>query len=118
MESKKQIERKIRASLERQGTYTKDLDMCISIVASSYFAMQIAQRDMEGLQNCYVEEIDRYGNNKLVLHPSFKALKDAQESVRKGLRELNLTLSTLTVNINDDFSEMNREQDDIEKGDD
>ncbi len=81
------------------------------MVAGSYYAFLLAQTDIEKLTCSYVEEKTRENNIKLVPHPAFKTLKDSQESVRKGLRELGLTLSTLTV---DDEDELGKLIDDVE----
>ena len=40
------IKEKIRAAMESQGTYTEDLDLCITLCAGSYMAFQIALNDI------------------------------------------------------------------------
>lgn len=62
----------------------------------------------------FIEEISREGNIKLAPHPAYKTLKDSQESVRKSLRELGLTLSTLAVDDNDEMSKLVEEVDSVE----
>lgn len=100
------IKTKIRAALKNQGTYSEDLEICIGMVAGSYYAFLLAQKDIEKLKCSYIEEVSRENNVKLVPHPAFKTLKDSQESVRKGLRELGLTLSTLSVSDDDELSDL------------
>ncbi len=106
METVKSIKAKIRSALKRQNTYSRDLEICIGMVAGSYYAFLLAQNDIEDLTSSFVEEMSRENNIKLVPHPAFKTLKDSQESVRKGLRELGLTLSTLSVSDDDELSDL------------
>ena len=40
------IKEKIRAAMESQGTYTEDLELCITLCAGSYMAFQIALNDI------------------------------------------------------------------------
>ena len=106
METVKSIKSKIRSALKRQGTYSKDLEICIGTAAGSYYAFLLSQRDIESLKRSFVEEVSREGNKKLVPHPAFKTLKDSQESVRKALRELGLTMSTLVVDEDDELGKL------------
>lgn len=61
---------------------------------------------MGKLTTTFVEEKTREGNSKLVPHPAFKVLKDTQEMVRRSLRELGLTLGTLSTGDNDPLEDM------------
>ena len=40
------IKEKIRAAMESQGTYTEDLELCITLCAGSYMAFQISLNDI------------------------------------------------------------------------
>lgn len=106
METIVSIKARIRRALKNQNTYSKDLETCISMAAGSYYAFLLAQRDMEMLESTYVSEVTREGNVKLVPHPTFRVLKDAQEMVRRSLRELGLTLGTLSTGDNDPLEEL------------
>lgn len=106
MESIMSIKNKIRKALKNQNTYSKDLETCISMAAGSYYAFLLAQKDIEILTCTFLTEITREGNEKLVPHPAFKVLKDAQEMVRRSLRELGLTLGTLSTGDNDPLEDM------------
>lgn len=97
---------KIREALESQGTYSSSLDLCISLCAGSFVAFQIALCDIEKKKKAYVTEISREGNKKLVAHPSFKVLFDSLEVTRKQLRELGLTLQTLTGTDDDEVTDL------------
>ena len=95
------IKSKIRKALKNQNTYSKDLETCIGMAAGSYYAFLLAQQDIESLSCTFVAEKSREGNNRLVPHPAFRVLKDASEMTRKSLRELGLTLNTLSTDDND-----------------
>lgn len=106
MESIMSIKNKIRKALKSQSTYSRDLETCIAMAAGSYYAFLLAQQDIECLTSTYLTEITREGNEKLVPHPAFKVLKDTQEMVRRSLRELGLTLGTLSTGDNDPLDDM------------
>lgn len=54
----------------------------------------------------FVKEKTREENTKLVAHPAFKVLFDALETTRKQLRELGLTLQTLTATEDDEVNDL------------
>lgn len=100
------IEERIRTAMKAQETYTPDLDLCISLCAGAYVAFRIALNDIIKQKKAYVTEVSREGNKKLVAHPSFKILFDALEATRKQLRELGLTLQTLTLSDDDEVNKL------------
>lgn len=106
METIMTIKSRIRKALKNQNTYSKDLETCIAMAAGSYYAFLLAQEDVGKLTTTFVEEKTREGNSKLVPHPAFKVLKDTQEMVRRSLRELGLTLGTLSTGDNDPLEDM------------
>lgn len=106
METIVTIKNRIRKALKNQNTYSKDLETCIAMAAGSYYAFLLAQEDVGKLESTFVEETTREGNSKLVPHPAFKVLKDTQEMVRRSLRELGLTLGTLSTGDNDPLEDM------------
>lgn len=89
------IKSRIRKALKEQNNYSKNMESAISLAAGNLFAYEMALADLEGLDRTFIEEVSREGNIKLVPHPAFKVFKDASESVRRALRELQLTLATL-----------------------
>ena len=93
MATVRSLKNKIRKALRQQGNYSKDMESAIYLAAGNLFAYELA--DLESLECSYVSEISREGNERLVPHPAFKTFKDASESVRRSLRELQLTLATL-----------------------
>ena len=106
METIVTIKSRIRKALKNQNTYSKDLETCIAMAAGSYYAFLLAQEDVGKLTTTFVEEKTREGNSKLVPHPAFKVLTDTQEMVRRSLRELGLTLGTLSTGDNDPLEDM------------
>lgn len=97
----------IRASMETQGTYTPELDLCIELCAGSYLAFKIALSDIsKSRMKSFVKEKSREGNTKLAAHPSFKVLFDSLEVTRKQLRELGLTLQTLASGEDDEVTDL------------
>jgi len=98
---------RIRKALREQNNYSKDMESAILLAAGNLFAYELALKDLEELDCTYIEEISREGNIKLVPHPAFKVFKDASESVRRSLRELQLTLATLEgTTENDDLDNL------------
>lgn len=100
------IKEQIKTAMESQGTYSEDLDLCIYLCAGSYQAFRIALKDISKRKKAYVEELTREGNKKLVAHPSFKILFDSLEVTRKALRELGLTLQTLSATEDDEVGKL------------
>ena len=109
------IKEKIRAAMNSQGTYTSDLDLCITLCAGSYIAFKIALNDIAKKKRSFVTEVSREGNKKLVAHPAFKVLFDALEVTRKQLRELGLTLQTLSSSDDDEVNDLINEVDKIDR---
>nr|DAH28484.1 MAG TPA: terminase small subunit [Caudoviricetes sp.] len=106
MESLQKIELKIKKALRNQKSYSKDLDTCITMAAGSYYAFLVALEDIKELDKSYVIEKSREGNDRMVPHPAFRVLKDTQEMVRRSLRELGLTLGTLSTEDEDALEDM------------
>lgn len=96
----------IRTAMESQGTYTPDLDLCVTLCAGSFIAFKIALGDIIKKKRSYITEVSREGNKKIVSHPSFKTLFDALEVTRKQLGELGLTLRTLSSSDDDEVNDL------------
>ena len=114
----KQIKTKIRTALKNQGSYSKGLESCIDMVASAYYAMALAQHDLSECNTTYVEQSCRDGSTRLTMHPAFRVLKDSMEALRRGLRELKLTLATIEVTDDDEITELIDKVNSIEVKDD
>lgn len=101
------IKEKIIKAMVSQGTYVSDLDLCVELCAGSYMAFRIALSDISKKRmKSFVEEKTREDNKKLVAHPAFKVLFDALEVTRKQLRELGLTLQTLSATEEDEVNDL------------
>ena len=110
------IKEKIRTAMESQGTYTEDLDLCITLCAGSYMEFQIALNDISKKRmKSYVKEVSRENNDKLTAHPAFKVLFDALEATRKQLRELGLTFQTLSASDDDEVNDLINEVNKIDR---
>lgn len=102
-----QYKNKIRKALKDQDNYSKDMESAILLAAGNMFAYELALGDLEDLECTYVEEVSREGNIKMVPHPAFRVFKDTSESVRRSLRELQLTLATIQGSSeNDDLDNL------------
>lgn len=88
------IKKRLKTALEKQGSYTEAIDVLIEITAGNLYAYYLALRDIEDLDESFVTETTREGNDKLVAHPAIKTLRDQSEMIRRQLRELRLTLAT------------------------
>ncbi|MFV0327691.1 MAG: P27 family phage terminase small subunit [Bacteroides xylanisolvens] len=101
------IKQRICTAMETQGTYSTDLDLCIELCAGAYLAFKIALKDISkrGVHS-FVKEKSRENNDKLTAHPSFKILFDSLEATRKQLRELGLTLQTLSSSEDDEVNDL------------
>lgn len=112
MSTVKSVKNKIRKALRDQQNYSKSMEMAIELAAANYIVFEIAILEIEGLDSTYVSEISREGAERLMPHPVFKVFKDASETLRKSLRELQLTLQTLQGTTEDD--ELNKLIDRVE----
>lgn len=116
MDSLDDIKERIRAAMDSQGTYTEDLELCITLCAGSFMAFQIALNDISRKRmKSFVKELSREGNEKLVAHPAFKVLFDSLEATRKQLRELGLTLQTLSASDDDEVNDLINEVNKIDR---
>lgn len=101
------IKKRILLAMESQGTYSSDLDLCIELCAGSYLAFKIALKDISKKNiKSFVKEKSREDNTKLSAHPVFKVFFDASESARKQLRELGLTLQSLSSSNDDEVNNL------------
>lgn len=89
-------------ALKAAGKYSKSLDIQIVSLASALFTLDLANREMEGLETATITVTSRYGNETLVPHPVFKIQKDAQDSVTRQMKALGLTAEELTGTDEDD----------------
>ena len=96
-EYKKEIVQQLKAN----GTYSKGLDMQIISLASAMRNLEMANQQIDGLEETTVWETTRYGE-KLAPHPVFKIAKEAQELITRQMKALGLTAEELSAGVDDD----------------
>lgn len=98
----KDIEQKLRRAMRQQGTYSKAMDITISLAAGSYMAYLMARDEVSRLPSVCTTRTSREGNVYKVVNPEFAVMQDAAEQTRKALRELRLTRATIEAGSEDD----------------
>lgn len=107
----------IKGALRKQKNYSRDMDVAIELAAGSLVAYRIAYNDVSNLECSFVEETSRESFSRLIPHPAFKILKDANESLRRSLRELGLTIDTVKgVGDSDEIESIVKIVNDVKKG--
>lgn len=91
----------IAKALRTNNTYSKALDMQIISLASALRSLDMANDQIDGLDETTVWETTRYGE-KLAAHPVFKIAKDAQELITRQMKVLGLTAEDLAGASDDD----------------
>lgn len=107
MEIYEDIEKKIRKAMREQGTYSKAMEISISLAAGSYMAYLKARDEVSKLDKVCMTRISRENNESKVVNPEFSVMQDAAEQTRKALRELRLTRATIEADDeNDEVDEL------------
>nr|DAM09756.1 MAG TPA: terminase small subunit [Caudoviricetes sp.] len=107
MEIYEDIEKKIRKAMREQGTYSKAMEISISLAAGSYMAYLKARDEVSKLDKVCMTRISRENNEYKVVNPEFSVMQDAAEQTRKALRELRLTRATIEADDeNDEVDEL------------
>lgn len=81
-------------ALKAQKIYSKGLEMQVISLASAMRNLEMANSQIDGLEETTVLEKTRYGE-KLAPHPAFKIAKEAQELVTRQMKALGLTAENL-----------------------
>jgi hypothetical protein len=97
----KEYVKDIEKALRSANAYNKSLIIQIRSLASALRTLDLADKDIDELEETTVLEETRYGS-KLAPHPVFKIQKDAQDSVTRQLKSLGLTAADLAEEIEDD----------------
>lgn len=90
MNNLSRYQKQVREALKATGAYHKGLEMQIKALASALKTLDLASKEIDNLESVTVLQETRYGK-KLAPHPAFKIQRDAQDSVTKQLKALNLT---------------------------
>lgn len=96
-EYRKEIVRHMKAL----NNYNRGLDMQITGLASAMRNLELANAEIDTLEQTTVLETTRYGE-KLAPHPVFKVAKDAQDMITRQMKALGLTAEDLTGTDEDD----------------
>ena len=92
---------RIKAALKRAGTYNQSLDFQIESLAGAMRTLELATAEIDTLHTTIVWEETRYGR-KMAPHPVFKIQRDAQASVTRQMKQLQLTTDQLTTDQSSD----------------
>lgn len=103
------LKNRLKKALKNQGSYSDGIDILIEQTAGNLYAYNLALRDVEDLEESFVIEITREKNEKLTPHPAIGVMRNQSEMIRKQLRELRLTLSTLEGVDGDELDDMYKE---------
>ena len=88
------IEARIRKAMKEQKTYSKPMDIAISLAAGAYYSFLIARDALsDGKVSRY--EMTREKHKKYVVLPEYYVMITSAELTRKYLRELRLTRATI-----------------------
>ena len=91
----------ITRALKKAGTYNTSLDMQIQALAGAMRTLELAQEEIDKLETTVVWEETRYGR-KMQPHPVFKIQRDAQASITRQMKQLQLTTEELTTDQSTD----------------
>ncbi len=95
---KKDIERALKSA----GRYSKSLDIQVLSLAGALRTLDLANDQIDDLEEVTIPVTTRYGSSSIAPHPAFRVQKDAQESVTRQMKALGLTAELLTGGDDDD----------------
>ena len=96
-----EYEKEVIKALKAHNLYTASLKMQIRSLASAMRNLELANEQIDGLQETTVWETTRYGE-KLAPHPVFKIAKDAQDMITRQMKALGLTAEDLAGEVDED----------------
>lgn len=100
------LKSKIKKVLTDQGDYDISMDFMIEITAGNLYAYFLIMKEVEELKKACVIEKTRELNDKKQADPLLRALREQTDEVRKCLRELRLTLSTMAGASDDEMNDL------------
>ena len=86
----------IERALKWAGKYSRGLTAQIQSLAGALRTLDIANAEIDELEETTISVVSRYGNTTLAPHPVFKIQKDAQDSITRQMKALDLTVEALT----------------------
>ena len=96
-----EYEKEVIKALKAHNLYPASLKMQIRSLASAMRNLELANEQIDGLQETTVLETTRYGE-KLAPHPVFKIAKEAQELITRQMKSLGLTAEDLAGDTDED----------------
>lgn len=99
--SVEEYRREIVRKMKVHKTYTQALDMQIYSLASAMRNLDLANEQIDELEEVTVWETTRYGQ-KIAPHPAFKIAKDAQDMITRQMKALSLTVEDLSGEADED----------------
>lgn len=81
----------IMDALKAANKFSPGLMGTIVALAGAFKTRDIANRQIEGLDEVTVEVVNKYGAENIILHPVFKIQRDNQETISKLMKSLDLT---------------------------
>ncbi len=92
---------RIKSVLKKNNKYNSGMSLLIDSTATTLAIMDLCRKELATLEQTSVFERTRYGE-RLVPHPVFKTLRDAQGVLLKNCKELGLSYSDLSKAIEED----------------
>jgi hypothetical protein len=94
-------EKEIVKAMKAHKIYSSSLSMQIRSLASAMRNLELANDQIDNLEETTVWETTRYGE-KLAPHPVFKIAKEAQELITRQMKSLGLTAEDLAGETDED----------------
>lgn len=96
-----EYEKDVVKALKAHGLYSASLKMQIRSLASAMRNLELANNQIDGLEETTIWESTKYGK-KLAPHPVFKIAKEAQELITRQMKSLGLTVEDLAGDTDED----------------
>ncbi len=92
--------------LQDRKKYNDALAVSVEQVADALIVRDLCRKDLDGLDSTTVTETTRYGG-KLIPHPVFKIMHDAQATLVKVCKSLGITYDEMSEELEPDpFAEI------------
>lgn len=86
---------RIRSVLKKNGKYNAGMKLLIESTATSLVTLGLCRKELSQLEATTIWEDTRYGR-KLVPHPVFRTLRDAQAVLLKNCKALGLSYEEIS----------------------
>ena len=87
---------KVRDALKDAGTYSKSLEIHISIMAVALQLFEKASREVSNLDGVTVTITQDNGFKRQAMHPAFEVIRSMMDRVIKLMKPLGLTVEMIT----------------------